>query len=428
MNKNKTFKAIICSAAILFAIIVKSLPAIYFHLGSNALKNNNYVTAYKSLKKAYHLDKNNKDYKYAYVQALLKLNPIPAIQKQVFEIANDNLTDNAQQLAQEKIFEWQNNVTYNIGDNYIEQASGDNGIVRWDIKTFPLKVYIEIDNNVPKYYNKHVLNALKQWENTTDFIKFSIVENKKQADIIIKTSETPKDICNENNCKYVVGYTIPKISGNLLKQMTITLYTKDPTGNFFSDKEIYNTILHEIGHALGIIGHSYSSSDLMYMSSDFHIKNNYSFQYLSLQDINTIKLLYKLIPDVTNTPLNKLDTKGLIYTPIILGDEEQINLRKIEEAKNYIQKAPTLPGGYIDLGIAYSQAGRKKEALSALDKALELSKTDNDKFITYYNLSILYFEDKKYDKALKYANIAKGIQNSDDIKELIMQINLKKNK
>ena len=87
--------------------------------------------------------------------------------------------------------------------------------------------------------------------------------------------------------------------------MTIILYSKDPFGNFFSDKELYNTILHEIGHALGIMGHSYSSEDLMYMATDndsnFYAPYRSSFQYLSSKDINTIKLLYKMFPDISNT-------------------------------------------------------------------------------------------------------------------------------
>ena len=48
--------------------------------------------------------------------------------------------------------------------------------------------------------------------------------------------------------------------------MTITIYDKDANGSYFSDRQLYNTVLHEIGHALGIMGHSYSTDDLMYMA------------------------------------------------------------------------------------------------------------------------------------------------------------------
>ena len=135
-------------------------------------------------------------------------------------------------------------------------------------------------------------------------MKFSSTNNANDADILVKFENLPNDVCDGNGCKYVVGFTTPSIKNNILKKMIITLYTKDPNGNYFSDKELYNTILHEAGHALGIMGHSYSSDDLMYMAtegSNFYTPYRSSFQYLSSQDINTIKLLYKLVPAITNS-------------------------------------------------------------------------------------------------------------------------------
>ena len=208
--------------------------------------------------------------------------------------------------------------------------------------------------------------------------------------------------------------------------MTISLYDKDPYGNYFSDKELYNTILHEIGHALGIMGHSYSSEDLMYMTtenSSFYSPYRSSFQYLSSKDINTIKLLYKLIPDITNTPLKQMDTKGLIYAPIVLGTSEDISSRKLEEAKNYIKNAPDIAGGYIDLGIAYAELNKTNEALKAMNKALELAKSDNEKYMANYNLAALNMNNGKLDKALIYAKEAQNIYDSNEIKDLITNIN-----
>ena len=48
--------------------------------------------------------------------------------------------------------------------------------------------------------------------------------------------------------------------------------------------------LHEIGHALGINGHSSDSKDIMFMSVD---KNQTT---LSRRDVETLKALYKLKP------------------------------------------------------------------------------------------------------------------------------------
>ena len=174
------------------------------------------------------------------------------------------------------------------------------------------------------------------------------------------------------------------------------------------------------------MGHSYSSEDLMYMTADddnsFYAPYRSSFQYLSSKDVNTIKLLYKLIPDITNTPINAFSKKGLIYAPIILGTSAEISSRKLKEAKNYIKNAPEIAGGYIDLGIAYAELNKQKEALKAMSKAYELAKSDNEKYMITYNLAVMNMNKGDFDTALKYAREAKELYNSEEIKDLIMNI------
>lgn len=429
--KNNTHRLItvsICIFAIVFALFYKLLPIFFFHQGQHYLKTQEYVKAYKNLRKAYTLNRHNKNYRYYYVQALTKLSPTVKVQKYLFEIAESKEDDSARQLAEMQISHWQDNILANIGEHYIEQVPLDNRIIRWDEKTFPLKIAITDNSNIdiPPYYRTEILEAFAQWQTAADFLKFEEIQNAKEADIVVDIIPLPDNVCEGQVCRYVVGFTTPKYKGSNLKKMTISLYDKDPYGNYFSDKELYNTILHEIGHALGIMGHSYSSEDLMYMTtenSSFYSPYRSSFQYLSSKDINTIKLLYRLIPDITNTPLKQMDTKGLIYAPIVLGSSEDISSRKLEEAKNYIKNAPDIAGGYIDLGIAYAELNKTNEALKAMNKALELAKSDNEKYMANYNLAALNMNNGKLDKALIYAKEAQNIYDSNEIKDLITNIN-----
>ena len=427
-SSHKLLTVLICTFAIAFGLFFKLLPAFFFWQGHNYLKNQDYVKAYYYLKNAYNFDRQNKDYRYYYVQTLTNLTPTVKVQKSIFEISESKQDDSARMLAKSEISKWQNNILKNIGGNYIEQVPLDRKIIRWDEETFPLQIVIKdkSDIELPPYYRVEILRAFAQWQNASGFLKFQETKDAKNADIIVEITPLPPDLCKEEVCRYVVGYTTPKYKGSQLKNMTIVLYDKDPYGNYFSDKELFNTILHEIGHSLGIMGHSYSSEDLMYMSKEgnnFYSPYRSSFQYLSSKDINTIKLLYKLIPDITNTPINKINTKGLVYAPVVLGTSQEISSRKLEEAKNYIKNAPDIAGGYIDLGIAYAELNKKSEAEKAMNKALELAQSDNEKYIAFYNLSILYLNNKQLDKALEYANNAKNILNSEEIKELITNIN-----
>lgn len=425
MNKDKIITILVCAFFILFAVFLKATPVCFYYQGKSALDKKDYIKAHKCLKNAYNFDKKNKDYRYYYVQSLLRLSPTVTVQKEMFNIASSDDKDSAQTVAEAKIAEWRNNILGNIGNNYIEQAPSDKGIVRWSIEKFPLKIALVNQSNVeiPEYYNNEVYRAFSQWEVSSQILKFSSTNDANDADILVKFENLPNDVCDGNGCKYVVGFTTPSIKNNILKKMTITLYTKDPNGNYFSDKELYNTILHEAGHALGIMGHSYSSDDLMYMAtegSNFYTPYRSSFQYLSSQDINTIKLLYKLVPAITNS--EKVNTKGLVYAPIVLGTSKEISLRKLKDAQNYVKSAPDIPGGYVDLGVAYAELNKTHEAVKALQKALTLSKSDSDKYISYFNIAVVFVNSGDTKNALEYALKAQSISNNDEINELITNI------
>ena len=105
-----------------------------------------------------------------------------------------------------------------------------------------------------------------------------------------------------------------------------------------------------------------------------------------------------------------------------MGNPEQINSRKYQEAKNYIEQAPDLPSGYIDIASAYAEQNDYNNALKSLKKALELSSTSEEKFIVYYNIAITYFNIKDFDKALDYSQKAVEIKADSDIEGLIASI------
>lgn len=347
----------------------------------------------------------------------------------MFAIAHDGHQDSASRLAETQVDTWQMKIFSTYGSNYIEQVPLDTNILRWNLKTQPLKVSIDFPagDTLPAYYRTEITKAFYQWQSSTGFIKFNFINNPSDADIVVKFLALPKSNCTERGCKYVVAYTDPTIRRNILKKMTITLYDKDAYGNYFSDKELYNTILHEIGHSLGIMGHSYSTDDLMYMSSretqdKIFTRFRSSFQYISAKDLNTIRLLYNLEPDITNTPLNEINSEGLIYPPIVLGSSEEIGSQKLKEAENYIKNAPDLPGGYIDLAVAYAQLGKLRKATENLGTALQLAKTEQDKYVIYYNYAVVYLNNNNPESALKYAQTAQQINNNDEILDLISNI------
>ena len=425
MKKNNT--GLLLSILIVLLVFVYAVPFFSFNIGKRAYEKNNYISAFSPLSFAYHMHKNDEDYRHYYVLTLIKLKPALKVQKDLFEISKSKINDSAKRIAANRVNEWRQNVNYNVGNNYIYNAPSERGIVRWDKNKFPLKVALKNIEKVPDYYKNEITAAFSQWQNAVDFLKFEYVEKTSQADIVIEIAPLPKNVCKGGECQYIVGYTVPKIKNNMLKKMTVVLYDKTPTGEYFSDKELFNTIMHELGHALGIMGHSYYEGDLMFVSTTSNnrfdaTRARSSFQFLTSSDVNTLKLLYKLIPDVSNTPADKIDTTGLIYAPIIIGTTDEMHQRKIQEALSYIEQAPEMSGGYVDLAIAYAELEQNDKAIQAFKKAIKYSKTDSELYLAYYNLAVLYSSLNNKSGALKYAKKAKAIKNTDEVIELISKL------
>lgn len=404
---------LILSAVLVFYVFTKFIPNIYFNIGKNAYEAKDYVKAYKTLKIAVRLSHNNRDYRYYYVLTMLNLRPTLEIQKELFAVAQENLADTADLIADNQVEKWRQQIFFNVGENYIEQVPFNDKILRWDVKKFPLKVKIEnaSSTSVPGYYKSEIQKSFIQWQNSTNnLMQFKFVEGD-DAEIIVKIIPSSEmNNCKEEICKYVVAYTVPAVNGDLLKNMTINFYDKNSSGQPFSEKEIFNTALHEIGHALGIMGHSYNKNDLMYMEDtpDEHYDVVRSdFLSISQVDLNTLDLLYKLIPDISNTYLHQFDTSQQFFAPIVLGSEEKINSRKLLEAENYIKSAPNLPNGYVDLANAYAEQKEYGKAIKSLETALSLSSLPSEQYMAYYNMAVIYLNIKDWDNALKYAQMAK---------------------
>ena len=424
--KNKRLYILNFILAVLI-ILLFFVPNFLLERGKSALNRGDYIKAYNHLNLAIKLRPYNKEIRYCYVKTLTKFRSNLKIQKSIYKFSDSRQNDSAKLLAGNKVYSWKYNILRTYGITYIDHVTYDNKVLRWDINTFPLKVYIEStrDKNLPNYYISEIKRCFTNWKNASGFITFTYVKDAKNADIVVKFSDVDNSNCGETGCKYVVAYTVPIIKINRLNQMVITVYERDPYGKYLSTKELHNTVLHEIGHALGIMGHSNNPDDLMYMSTNqnqIQKQSSQNYLFFTQSDIRTLKLLYKLMPDITNVPISQVNTTGLFYAPIILGNAKTINMRKLVDAQNYIKKAPKISGGYIDLGIAQAELGNTEEAKKAFNRALALAANENERALAYYNLAVVSMNEKKYKDAMRYAEISKSILPSEEINELLTAI------
>jgi len=407
------------------ALLYKSpFSAMYnFNKGKELYLTGSYEQSLPYFERALFAQPKDSFMRYSYVLALSKAKPTYSIQKKLYTMATKEPHDEASKTARAKSLILKYKILSEFKNNYITNAVYGNDILRWDIKSFPLKVYYENPQDVPQYYIDNINKALSVWTSKTNFVKFTTAKDAQNADIVISFKDIPPDVCSGNFCNYAAAYTEPEINGKkLLKRMNLTFYKTNPRNNKFTAEEIFNTAQHELGHTLGIMGHSSFPMDLMYSEKDNGSKYSPSLttQKLSVRDLNTLVLLYRIEPTITNTP--NLSSETFYYAPLIIGEDDERVQKKIAEYSEYIKKYPTISSGYINLASAYADFGDFEKSLILLNKGSRYVKTNDERFLIEYNKAAIYFNQQKYEEALNAANNARAIKEDSSVNDLIKEI------
>ena len=418
MKRLKLFFYFILIFVLCAAIYFKyNTEQIFISIGNYYYKQNNIAKAQMYYEKSFDLGCNDENLREIYVNSIINSPLDINSQEKLIKIAEGPIADKASERAKHFLDELKREINQRYPLNYIKQAPNNQKIIRWS--HLPITYVFRNSEGVPSEYIEEIRNAFSTWEKAGPILFTE--EKNLPADIIIdfKTNKI-EDI--DYGKKYIVAYTAPQINVNTLENMNINFYVQDPEGNNFSRNQIYNTALHEIFHALGFMGHSYDSRDIMYFSKNNKILLEDKRLQLTEADVSTLTLLYKIKPDITN--IGELNSEYLPY--LVLGDENEVNYSKIKEAKNYIYHAPTLPGGYVDL--AESLVGQKKyaQAIKTLEKALSLADTDEMTYIIYYNLAVSYYYINHMEMALDYIQKAQSIKDSEELHYLLAEVYRKK--
>ena len=157
----------------------------------------------------------------------------------------------------------------------------------WEITDFPLKIFV--NESASKYYKSaykdYVSYAMNVWRKADDRINYVLVDSKKDADIGLFFIEDLGEKYREDYLgltEYEMGRN--KVIDYSKIQISLIKFGDEPV----SPGEIKATIIHELGHALGL-GHSNNEYDIMYPYIDPDSPTDMNYGELSYGDKEAIK-------------------------------------------------------------------------------------------------------------------------------------------
>jgi tetratricopeptide (TPR) repeat protein len=348
------------------------------------------------------------DLVYAYERSGNFAKAIEMMQRYIPASGNKRAAENAARL---KALQEQEHILERVralpgGDStvdYLVFSSFESGLYRWKNGAAPLRVYIDkprtCKNHKP-HYEKLVLQALSTWEQASEGrVKFKQVSDKKRANIRCHFVDNPREL----DSPVKAGETRTSYNLDGMVSANIKILTVDRrTGAEQADQEIHSTALHEIGHALGINGHSPNPGDIMFFSGG----ETEEMRSLSSRDIATLIALYSsekpYVPPKGSKKEKEIEKIRAfnehvkVYNAAVKSFNSKQYEQAIEQANEYLQLEPN-----ADIARELIELSYNREAI------IEMQKNNFDAADALLNqaLNVKYKKPKKRTRAVTNNNV-----------------------
>lgn len=218
--------------------------------------------------------------------------------------------------------------------DYLNAVNTD-GNFRWSPEKLPIDVYIADGRGVAGYqpeYRQMMIDAFNEWCDTSNgTMTWREVQNPNKSDVMVNWTSSPNvrpGAVEAGQTKTLVQQN--KITGDgKIVNAQISILT-ELLGRSFAEDAMRKTCLHEVGHALGLQGHSDVPTDIMYPTV-----NEHQVAKLKSRDINTLARLYSSdTNNVATTPRGRMMRRDF---------SDADGIVPFDNSDQFAQQAPNMP-------------------------------------------------------------------------------------
>lgn len=237
--------------------------------------------------------------------------------------------------------------------NYLAYILMDGKVIHYDTQHMPLKVYISDGNGIPGWkpeLKESMTYAMQTWQTATqNLISFTEVNDPANADIIVRWRTHFSD--------GLLGLSPMRVVRNTITESDVNLAASYPDSNeLIPLEELKGIAVHELGHAIGIQGHSPIAGDLMFPTKTQGLNKP------SQRDITTLTMLYRMQSDAQNNTQGSTAQTQKAYYYIGLGaqaeQKHQTNLA-ISNFRQALLINPNLVDAKYCLGVMLGDMGTR---------------------------------------------------------------------